>query len=50
MAVFHATERRQMAGVLGAELAERFREAVLDILGPDAALASRPTSPVSRPG
>jgi alkylation response protein AidB-like acyl-CoA dehydrogenase len=28
-----------MAGVLGGELAERFGEAVLDILGPDAALS-----------
>lgn len=29
-----------MAGVLGGELAERFGEAVLDILGPDAALSA----------
>jgi hypothetical protein len=29
-----------MSGVMGGELAERFGEAVLDILGPDAALSA----------
>ncbi|CAK7287890.1 acyl-CoA dehydrogenase family protein [Streptomyces misionensis] len=34
-----------MAGVMGGELAERFGEAVLDILGPDAALSDAPGVP-----